>query len=352
MVINNKNWKDKTVLVTGHTGFKGGWLTLLLTELVAEVHGVALPPQGERSFFADSNLSSVIKTSNIVNITDLHNLKKVVSKVQPDFIFHLAAQPLVRYSYENPIETFQTNVLGTVNILEASRSLNSLDGVVVITTDKVYSNKEWEWGYRENDPLGGSDPYSASKACSEFVVDSYRESYFRRSNTAIVTVRAGNVIGGGDWALDRLIPDAIRAIENNISMTIRAPDAIRPWQHVLSPLEGYIILAQQMMAKKIISGAWNFGPPEWGNATVKDVLKIVKEVVPDFSYQVDSPHNLHEAKILALDSSKANYRLGWSHRWNLEEAIRKTIEWHMAQNKKSDMEQFSRLQIKRYLRNI
>jgi CDP-glucose 4,6-dehydratase len=328
-------FEGKRVLVTGHTGFKGSWLCIWLHELGAEVVGVSKDPYTDRDNYVLSSLKDKIVDLR-GDITDGVQMKEIFMKYQPEIVFHLAAQPLVRLSYEIPVETYQTNVMGTINIMEAMRATDSVMVGVMITTDKCYENKEQIWGYRENEPMGGYDPYSSSKGAAEIAISSWRRSFFNpddygtKHHVSIASVRAGNVIGGGDWALDRIIPDCIRALEADRTIEIRSPKAIRPWQHVLEPLSGYMLLASKMWMEptKYCEG-WNFGP----NAeSVADVWTVASEVVKDYCKgelkDVSDPKALHEAKLLMLDISKAKFRLGWTPRMNIKECIDLTVEWY------------------------
>ncbi|MDH5655975.1 MAG: CDP-glucose 4,6-dehydratase, partial [Spirochaetia bacterium] len=286
-------YKNKSVFVTGHTGFKGSWLTLWLENLSAKVSGFSLDPEADPNHW---NLISSRAVDVRGDINHFENLKAAITEAKPEIVFHLAAQPLVRRSYREPLNTWQTNVAGTANLLEACRSVKSVKAVVVITTDKCYENKEWEWGYRENDRLGGHDPYSASKAACELVVDSYRKSFFNEKGVLIASARAGNVIGGGDWSEDRLLPDLVRAISEKKILEIRSPGATRPWQHVLDPLAGYLLLGQKLLeGGGEFAEAWNFGPTHEGNRTVKELLEEIKKSFPDVKWKTDRADHPHEA---------------------------------------------------------
>jgi len=323
-------FSGKSVLITGHTGFKGSWMTYLLWKYGAKVTGYALYPNTHPSLFNDLCLNE--KCNSIIgDINDFEALKNVVNQTQPDFIFHMAAQPLVRYSYKKPIETFSTNVMGTANLLEACRQLKKKCCVVCVTTDKVYANNEWEFPYREIDRLGGHDPYSASKAASELVIDSYRKSYFSDSNIFVASARAGNVIGGGDWSEDRLIPDIIRSISANEPIVLRNPNAVRPWQHVLDPIFGYLLLGMNLFENgKEFADSWNFGPKSSESMTVMEVCKIMVQTLGKGKVEIDIVTNKpHEAGLLTLDISKVKQRLGWEPNWSSETAINRTAEWYM-----------------------
>lgn len=329
----NGIYRDKTVLVTGHTGFKGSWLSLWLKKVGAKVIGYALEPPTEPNHF---NLLSLDMNSIIGDIRDSKKLTSVFKQYRPDIIFHLAAQPLVKESYKNPYETYETNVMGTVNLFEAVKKSKSIKAVLNITSDKCYENKEWFWGYRENDPMGGYDPYSSSKGCSELVTAAYRRSFFnmddyrKKHYTLLASCRAGNVIGGGDWANDRLIPDIVKAAAKEEKVKIRSPYSIRPWQHVLESLRGYLLLGQKLLeGKKNYVGAWNFGPSDYGNLTVMQFVKISKKYWPQIDYKLQNLENqFHESNLLKLDCSKAYTRLKWKNVWNVKITLRKTIEWY------------------------
>ncbi len=325
-------YKDKTVLVTGHTGFKGSWLVYWLNQMGAKVVGYSLeaPTTPNHIELLDLDIVSIIG-----DIRDLEKLNKIFEEYNPEIVFHLAAQPLVRLSYENPIETYETNVIGTLKVLEACRT-NGVKAIVNITSDKAYENKEWIWGYRENDPMGGYDPYSSSKGCADLLVNSYRNSYFNKKdyknthNTLIASCRAGNVIGGGDWALDRLITDIMISVSNNKKVSIRNPFATRPWQHVLEPLSGYLHIGQKLLEEKVEFGdAWNFGPSDEGSITVEEVVKNVKKHWNKIDYEINKdPNQLHEANLLKLDCSKAHILLKWNDVWDSKKTFEKTVKWY------------------------
>jgi len=326
-------WKNKKVFLTGHTGFKGSWLSLWLTKMGADVTGFALKPPTNPSLFDDAKIHEIIR-SHIGDIRDVESLKQALVSSKAEIVIHMAAQPLVRYSYANPIETYMTNVMGTVHLFEAVKAAGSVRAVVNVTSDKCYENKEWDWGYREDEPMGGFDPYSNSKGCSELVTASYRQSFFGSKNKNSVSLgsgRAGNVIGGGDWALDRLIPDIVRALGKGEPVKIRNPKSIRPWQHVLEPLSGYLVLAQQLFENgDKVSQGFNFGPDD---SDAKEVLWIVQQMTakwgPKATYKiVEDANAVHEAHYLKLDCSKAKAVLGWTPRWNLEKTIDSIIDWN------------------------
>lgn len=328
-------WARRRVFVTGHTGFKGGWLCLWLSELGAEVHGLALPPATTPNLFDAARIRERMASSTFADVRDARALGDALRRTEPEIVVHLAAQPLVRASYEDPVATFATNVMGTVNVLEAVRHTPSVRAGVIVTTDKCYENRGWIWPYRETDRLGGHDPYASSKACSELVVESYRRSFFgeRGHAASIATARAGNVIGGGDWAVDRLLPDAIRAFSSGQSLRVRHPSFTRPWQHVLDPLSGYLSLAERLVgAPEHAADAWNFGPDPVANASVRDVIERVAHAWGDDArFETDVvPGGVHEARTLSLDSSKARALLGWSPRLDLASAVAWTTNWYRA----------------------
>ena len=332
--ILNNIYEGKKILVTGHTGFKGGWLSLWLKELGAEVIGYSLDPPTQPSFFEAVDLKNKI-IHIIGDVRDEKHLLSVFEKYQPEFVFHLAAQSLVRLSYKEPRLTYETNVMGTVNILEAIRKSKSVRAAVIITSDKCYENKEWIYGYRENDPVGGYDPYSSSKGCAELVISAYRRSFLNSINQndhkiAISSARAGNVIGGGDWREDRLIPDCIKSLSENKPIIIRNPDAIRPWQHVLEPLSGYLLLGAKMYEDGAkYNGAWNFGPPDSDLITVEEITKKIVSYWGSGKYKNEiSIKNPHEAKLLKLDCSKARSVLSWYPVYDIDEALSKTVGWY------------------------
>ena len=319
----------------------------------ANVTGYALPPNTTPSIFDVLDINSLIKKSHLADIRDLDALQKAMRAADPEVIIHMAAQPLVRYSYTNPVETYATNVMGTVNVLESSRSISTVKATVVVTTDKCYENRDWVWGYRETDPLGGYDPYSSSKGCAELVTSAYRQSFFRNSSSInkVASVRAGNVIGGGDWSEDRLIPDAIRSFELGRVLKLRNPLATRPWQHVLEPLSGYLTLVQALSNEgPDFESAWNFGPRHEDNHSVANVIDtLIAQWGVQASWECETLEQPHEANLLKLDCSKAYSMLGWAPKWNLEIAVQKIIEWHKAYQLKKDMRELSLAQIKQYM---
>lgn len=354
----NAFYRGKRVLVTGHTGFKGSWLSTWLHELGAEVVGVAQAPFTERDNYVLSGIGKKIKADLRADIRDGERLKEIFREYQPEIVFHLAAQPLVRLSYDIPVETYETNVMGTIHVLEAIRVTESVRVGVMITTDKCYENKEQIWGYRENEPMGGYDPYSSSKGAAEIAINSWRRSFFNpkdygtKHHVSISSVRAGNVIGGGDWALDRIIPDCIKALEANLPIEIRSPRAIRPWQHVLEPLSGYMLLAQKMWDEPTnYSEGWNFGPRTESITPVWDVaMEVVKEYGSGELKDLSDPNALHEAKLLMLDISKAKFQLGWEPRMNIHQCIALTIDWY---KRYQDMDVYELCveQIRKYIRD-
>jgi len=322
-------YRGKRVLLTGHTGFKGSWLTLWLHGLGAKVTGVSLPPGSEPNHW---DLLALTIDDRRFDIRDANALARIIQETQPEIVFHLAAQPLIRRSYRDPLESWSTNVMGTANVLEACRQTPSVRAIVVITTDKCYENREWPWGYRENDRLGGHDPYSASKAGAELVVASYRTAFFNTETAPLLaTARAGNVIGGGDWSEDRLIPDLIRALEKNQSLEIRSPQATRPWQHVLESLSGYLLLGQRLLGgDQTFAEAWNFGPEPEGNRTVAEVLGKLNQHWPNLRWHVTDKPQPHEATLLYLDSAKARSHLHWQPVWRVDATMAKTADWYRA----------------------
>lgn len=328
-------YKGKKILITGHTGFKGSWLAIWLHHLGAEVIGIGLEPYSEKDNFVLSQIGKCIKADIREDICNIDKVKEIFNTYQPEIVFHLAAQPLVRLSYEKPVETYQVNVMGSINIMEAIRVTPSVKVCVMITTDKCYENKEQLWGYRENEPMGGYDPYSSSKGAAEIAISSWRRSFFNPDKyethkKSLASVRAGNVIGGGDWAMDRIIPDCIRSLENNEAIGVRSPKAVRPWQHVLEPLRGYMLLAQKMWNEptKYCEG-WNFGPTIDSIIPVWDVAQMVVKCYGKGELRDLSDANaLHEANLLMLDISKAYFRLGWKPKMNIEQCVALTVDWY------------------------
>jgi len=330
MLLNNSCWSGRRVLITGHTGFKGTWLSLLLSRMGACVIGASLPAnEYNAKFFLAASVDSIITSNNYLDVRDADAVNALFEKEKPQVIFHLAAQAYVRESYRDPVHNWTTNILGSINILEAIRKINSVEAMVFVTSDKCYENKEWLWGYREVDPLGGLDPYSASKACSEILANSYRHSFFLQRNIYIATARAGNVIGGGDYSPDRLVPDIFRAIDNASLMQVRNPYSTRPWQHVLDALSGYVLLADKLInGKGEYAQAFNFGPEATEVRSVQEVLNCFKSEFQELEWNISELSGVHEAASLSLDSSKAKKVLGWKPRWGFAQSVEKTIEWH------------------------
>ena len=329
--INPEFWQGKRVFLTGHTGFKGSWLSLWLQSMGAQLYGYALTPPTVPALFDEARVAQGM-VSIVGDLRDYACLFRALKESRAEIVIHMAAQPLVRLSYDQPIETYATNVLGTVHVLEAIRLVGGVRAVINVTTDKCYENKEWVWGYREDEPMGGYDPYSNSKGCSELVTSAYHRSFFQKTDTALASARAGNVIGGGDWALDRLVPDVLRGFEKQEPAIIRNPYSTRPWQHVLEPLSGYLALAQKLYEQgQSYAEAWNFGPNE---DDAKSVQWIVEELVKHWgngaSWSLDPSDNPHEATCLKLDISKVKSRLNWHPRWSLETALEKITTWHQA----------------------
>jgi len=343
-------WTNKKVLVTGHTGFKGGWLSLILNSLGAKVYGISLPPENDKVFFEVTNLEKIFQKTFYEDINNFKSLESIVKNISPDLIFHLAAQPLVRESYIEPLTTLKTNIIGTANLLESVKKIENTKAIVCITSDKCYDNKEWSWPYREVDRLGGHDIYSASKAAAEIVISAYKTSFFHNKEVFISSARAGNVIGGGDWSKDRLLPDLIRSSITKKPIQIRSPNAVRPWQHVLEPLWGYTLLAKKMFQENY-QGEFNFGPSANDNKNVKWVCDTCKKLDKDISFLLEEDNSLHEANFLTLDSSKASFELNWHPKMNAEDAIFDTIEWYCAWKDKKDMFNFSFSQIEKYINN-
>ncbi|EAI4828509.1 CDP-glucose 4,6-dehydratase [Campylobacter lari] len=351
-------YKNKKVFITGHSGFKGSWLSLWLHHTGAKIYGYSLKPNTTFNHFDILSMQEIFEKSYFEDINEYTKLENALFECDPEIIFHLAAQPLVRYSYKNPIETFQTNVIGTLNILNIARKLKNLKAIVVITTDKVYENKEWYWGYKELDPLGGYDPYSASKACAEIVTNSIRQSFFnvdefkKSHNVLIASARAGNVIGGGDWSEDRLIPDVIKAASENSSAIIRNPKSTRPWQHVLEPLRGYLMLGEKLLeGNKEFATSFNFGPNDEGDLSVEDVLKLSSSFWDKISYQIQVDLNApHEANLLMLDISKARKMLNWTPILNSSLSIELTIKWYKEFYEKNNILTISHLE--KYLEKL
>lgn len=352
--INRDFWKSKRVLITGHTGFKGSWLSLWLQNMGAHVTGYALSPPSIPSMFEVARAAEGM-TSIMGDVRDFNHLATVISKYEPEIIIHMAAQSLVRYSYKNPLETYTTNVIGTVNVLESVRVAKGVKAVIIVTSDKCYENKEWLWDYRENDRIGGHDPYSSSKGCAELVTAAYRNSFFpikqyEIHGVAVASVRAGNVIGGGDWAEDRLIPDIMRAFMEDRPVHIRNPNAVRPWQHVLDPLSGYLLLAEKLWSNGFeFSQSWNFGPNNDDARPVSWIVELMKNLWGEgVRWEFDSSDHLHEAMYLKLNCSKARSLLGWSPKLHLSKALEWAVEWYQGYREGANMSTFSINQISRY----
>lgn len=349
VVMSRSFWKDKRVFLTGHTGFKGGWLALWLADMGAEIYGYALSPPTEPNFFSICKLPVKLKDSAIADIRDVAALTHAMQAAQPHIVLHLAAQSLVRYSYTAPVETYAVNVMGTVNLLEAIRQTPGVKAIINVTSDKCYENREWILPYRENEAMGGYDPYSSSKGCSELVTAAYRRSFLAPAGIHLASARAGNVIGGGDWAADRLLPDFFRALDAGQTLMIRSPSATRPWQHVLEPLSGYLALAEMLYTEgRDFAEAWNFGPEESDARPVQWIVEHLCSRVSGCTWQCDNAPQPHEANYLKLDSSKANLELGWRPRWNLQSALDYSLAWHEAWKRGADMATTSLAQIREY----
>jgi CDP-glucose 4,6-dehydratase len=348
-MIDRDFWKQRKVLITGHTGFKGSWLSLLLQSAEARTFGYALHPPTNPSLFNDARVADGM-TSIEGDVRDLGHLASVMSEHRPEVVIHMAAQPIVRQSYVDPVGTFGTNVMGTVNVLEAARQTTSVRAVVVVTSDKCYANKDWVWRYREEDPLGGHDPYSATKACAELVAAAYRDSFLAPYHIGLATVRAGNVVGGGDWAADRLVPDTVRALMQNQSVQIRNPGAVRPWQHVLEPLHGYLMVAEALFGKKQhAAGAWNFGPDESGALPVSWLVSnMVDRWGGACDWTINTASHPHEDKFLTLDSSKSRVLLKWTPLLSFHETLDWTVEWYKGYAGGEDARILTLRQIERY----
>ena len=350
--IDSEFWQGKRVFLTGHSGFKGSWLSLWLFSLGAEVKGYSLNPPTSPSLFNEAKIDSIIE-SCVGDIRDQDTLYKSMVSFNPDILIHMAAQSLVRYSYDEPIETYEVNVIGTAKVLEVARSCSNLKAIVNITTDKCYENDGRTQGYKENDSMGGYDPYSSSKGCAELVTSSYRRSFLQDQGIGLASVRAGNVIGGGDWADDRLIPDILKSFENGNSVIVRNPQATRPWQHVLEPLSGYLVLAQKLYQNpKEYAEGWNFGPNEQDVKPVEWILDKMISKWPNSSWELDKNSSPHEAGFLKLDISKAKSKLGWSPLWGLSDALEKIVNWHQAWLNKEDMQVVCLAEIKEYTKDM
>ena len=329
--VNPDFWRGKRVFLTGHTGFKGSWLSLWLKSMGADLYGLALTPATTPNLFTEAHVAEGM-TSTIGDIRDYTTVSAAMAACKPEIVIHMAAQPLVRHSYHAPVETYATNVMGTVHVLEAVRQVGGVRAMINVTTDKCYENKEWVWSYRENEPMGGHDPYSNSKGCSELVTSAYRRSFFTSSGIALASARAGNVIGGGDWAADRLLPDILRAFESRHPIVIRSPRATRPWQHVLEPLSAYLVLAEKLYNEgQIWAEGWNFGPYDNDARPVQWIVEsMVERWGKGASWKLDSGKHPHEANYLKLDIAKARHRLDWHPRWPLAQALEHIMTWHRA----------------------
>ena len=347
--MNRDFWRGRRVLLTGHTGFKGSWLSLWLQAAGTDLHGLALAPPTRPNLFTAARIGDGMR-STLCDIRNFDAVRQAVEHCRPEIVIHMAAQPLVRYSYRYPVETYATNVMGTVHVLEAVRLVGSARVVVNVTTDKCYENREWVWGYRENEPMGGFDPYSSSKGCAELATSAYRCSFLADAGIGLASARAGNVIGGGDWAEDRLIPDILRAFEQAQPATIRNPGSIRPWQHVLEPLLGYLQLAERLWDEPAhYAGGWNFGPRDDDARPVGWIVEhMVRRWGPEASWRHDDSPQPHEAAYLKLDISKARLQLGWAPRWSLEVALDHIVDWHKAYLGGGDLREKSLEQIKEF----
>tara|TARA_Y100001954_G_C15784117_1_gene591541 strand:- start:110 stop:1177 length:1068 start_codon:yes stop_codon:yes gene_type:complete len=351
--MNKDFWKNKKVFLTGHTGFKGSWTSIMLNLMGANVKGYSLEPNSKPNLFNIARVNEEME-SEIGDVRDYNKLYKSIKKFNPDILIHMAAQPLVRYSYQNPVETYSTNVMGTLNVLECSRYCSNLKSIVIITSDKCYENKEIDYSYKETDPMGGFDPYSSSKGCCELLVSSYRRSFFNNnSNAFLATARAGNVIGGGDWSEDRLVPDILNCFQKSKVVKIRSPKAIRPWQHVIEPIKGYLILAEKLYnsGNKFAEG-WNFGPDLNDCKSVEWIVNIMcKKWGKDAAWSIDDKFKPHEAKLLSLNNSKAKQRLNWIPKWSIEYTIDNIIDWHLNWINKENMKNQCIKQINNFLNN-
>ena len=351
VTVNPLAWAGKKVLLTGHTGFKGGWLAVWLKLLGSKVYGFSLAPATTPNLFSAAKVVDSCAGHTLGDLREAQAVRAAIEAAQPEVVFHLAAQPLVRASYAAPLETFATNVLGTAHVLEACRGIDSVRALVVVSSDKCYENREWHWGYRESDALGGHDPYSVSKACTELVSACYRRSFLAAKAVGIATARAGNVIGGGDWAEERLLPDLVRAFAANRPVRLRRPHAVRPWQHVLEPVHGYLLLAERLAeGDAAFAQAWNFGPLPQESRTVGEVAALAaNQWGPGARIQIEADQGPHEAGLLMLDSSEARARIGWQSRWDLETALRATLDWYRAYYDGRDVVVLTRRQIEAYM---
>jgi len=349
MVDDRMFWNGKSVLLTGHTGFKGSWLTLWLSKMGAHVHGFALEAPTDPNLFSVADLRGRLASHTIGDVRDVNLMRSTITTVRPEIVFHMAAQPLVRYSYEAPVETYTTNILGTINLFEGMRKCDSVRAIVNITTDKCYENRERLLPYGENEPMGGHDPYSCSKACAELITSSYRDAFFENADIRLASARAGNVIGGGDWGKDRLVPDFFRALNAGENFLVRSPRAIRPWQHVLEPLSGYLTLAEKLFTDGArYAEAWNFGPVNSDVYSVEWVVDYLCQRTSGIEWLLDERPQLHESEILKLDISKAKSLLGWAPRWTLETALQSIVDWHQSFEQGDDVGDTCLQQIESY----
>lgn len=353
MEINSSFWRGRSIFLTGHTGFKGSWIALWLSKMGAKVYGYSLDSKHSLNLFTETKLDERLSSSTIADIQDISSLKSAMLIAKPSLIIHMAAQSLVRKSYQEPVETFKTNIIGTVNLLEVARKVDTVEAIINVTSDKCYENKENSKPYIENDKLGGYDPYSCSKACAELISSAYRNSFFKESGIKVATVRAGNVIGGGDWANDRLVPDFLRASDNEKKLFIRSPNAIRPWQHVLEPLSGYLMLAEKLFIEgDNFAEAWNFGPQENSSKPVSWVVDYLSQKISNVKFEIDKNTQPHETNLLLLDSSKAQSKLNWKPQWPLHIALDKVIEWHKDWKENKAMDEVSISQINSYYNKL
>ncbi|MFK7903000.1 MAG: CDP-glucose 4,6-dehydratase [Nitratireductor sp.] len=347
--MNIQFWNDKRVLITGHTGFKGGWACLALKKFGAQVFGLALPNEAENSLYKNANISQTLDKEYFIDITNGAQLASAIVEIQPDVIIHMAAQSLVHESYATPYETYNTNIMGTINLLEAAKQIDKKCAIVNVTSDKCYENQEWNWPYRESDPMGGHDPYSCSKGCVELITASYRKSFFTNSNILLASARAGNVIGGGDWAQNRLIPDMVRAHYTEGNLVIRSPNATRPWQFVLEPISGYFSLAEKLYSSgEEFAKGWNFGPNDSANQTVSWVVKRFADLITSKCDVIFENHELHEATLLKLDSSNVKAYLKWEPHLDIEAGLEWTAKWYAEFERTQQMHAFSLAQIEQY----
>lgn len=349
LAINTEFWRERSVFLTGHTGFKGGWIAHWLACLGARVHGFSLAPLATPNFFLETKLSALLETSKIGDVRDFSAVKSAMELAKPSVVIHMAAQPIVRESYKTPVETFSTNVMGTLNVFEAVRHVGSVEAVVNITSDKCYENLDRDQPYHENDRLGGRDPYSSSKACAEMLTNSYRDSFFASDGIRLASARAGNCIGGGDWTIDRLLPDFFRALDDDGKLLVRSPNAVRPWQHVLEPISGYLILVENLVSKGCkFDGAWNFGPEEIDSKSVAWIVEYLSKNIPGVSWKFENVDHYHEANILKINCSKAKSQLNWRPRWDIKSSLDKTIEWHEGWKNNCDLQAMTFSQIREY----